>query len=399
MVAGDELPLAAEPGARPLLTLLRCALQPGALDEETAAELLTGPLGGTDAVGLRRLRRSLHAVEAAAGLPGTDRPLGTVLRDPRVLGMLDGPAVAAARRVAGLLDLARRTATGTVGHGTAQSHPGTAGDGPPSAVTTAGKPGNAGDGAPSPAAAAGRPGTAGDGPPSAVTTAGKPGNAGDGAPSPAAAAGRPGTAGDGPPSAAAVSPAAALGQPGSAYEVLWAVWDASGLGAAWQAASAAGGSAGEAADRDLDAVVALFDAAARFEARLPPGSPALFLDSMSGQEIPGDSLADQAPDGDAVRILTAHRSKGLEWDVVVVAGVQEGTWPDLRARSSLLSMDELVTRPARPLTRRLRPAGRRAGRTPPRPRSPPNCSAEERRLFYVAVTRARRGAGRHRGRG
>jgi superfamily I DNA/RNA helicase len=61
VVAGDELPLAEEPGARPLLALLRCALQPGALDEEAAADLLTGPLGGTDALGLRRLRRSLHA--------------------------------------------------------------------------------------------------------------------------------------------------------------------------------------------------------------------------------------------------------------------------------------------------------------------------------------------------
>ena len=67
VVAGDELPLAAEPAARPLLALLRCALQPGALDEDAAAELLSGPLGGTDAVGLRRLRRSLHAADIAAG--------------------------------------------------------------------------------------------------------------------------------------------------------------------------------------------------------------------------------------------------------------------------------------------------------------------------------------------
>ena len=44
---GDELPLTAEPGARPLLLLLRCALRPGTLDEDAAAELLTGPLGGT----------------------------------------------------------------------------------------------------------------------------------------------------------------------------------------------------------------------------------------------------------------------------------------------------------------------------------------------------------------
>jgi superfamily I DNA/RNA helicase/RecB family exonuclease len=300
VVAGDELPLAAEPGARPLLALLRCALQAGALDEDAAAELLTGPLGGTDAVGLRRLRRSLHAADLAAGLPPGNQPLASALRDPRQLNLLGGPPAAAARRVATLLELARRTAQG------------------------------------------------------AVTSGGAPA---------------------GPPD----------GVPGTAYDVLWAVWDASGLGPAWQAASAAGGSRGATADRDLDAVVALFDAASRFAARLPPGSPSLFLESMGGQEIPGDTLADQAPEGDAVRILTAHRSKGLEWDLVVVAGVQEGTWPDLRMRSSLLGMDELVDA-----------LDTQAGTDPLGPGDAVAAALvsklldEERRLFYVAVTRARR---------
>jgi superfamily I DNA/RNA helicase/RecB family exonuclease len=291
VVAGDELPLAAEPGARPLLALLRCALQPGALDEDAAAELLTGPLGGTDAVGLRRLRRSLHAADVAAGLPPGNQPLASALRDPRQLSLLGGPPAAAARRVAMLLELARRTAEGT-------------------------------------------------------------------------------TTPD--------------GVPGPAYDVLWAIWDASGLAPAWQAASAAGGARGAAADRDLDAVVALFDAASRFAARLPPGSPSLFLDSMGGQEIPGDTLADRAPEGEAVRILTAHRSKGLEWDLVVVAGVQEGTWPDLRMRSSLLGMDELVDA-----------VDAQAGSGPPGPSDAAAAALvsklldEERRLFYVAATRAR----------
>src|SRR5260370_42176644 len=55
-VAGDELPLTAEPGTRPLLRLVTCAVRPDLLDEQAAAELLTGPLGGTDALGLRPLR-------------------------------------------------------------------------------------------------------------------------------------------------------------------------------------------------------------------------------------------------------------------------------------------------------------------------------------------------------
>ena len=90
-VAGDELPLPDEPGTRPLLTLLRCALQPGTLDEQTAAELLTGPLGGTDALGLRRLRRG-YARAAPAQCPTeagrasrTLRPGSAALNDPRSL--------------------------------------------------------------------------------------------------------------------------------------------------------------------------------------------------------------------------------------------------------------------------------------------------------------------------
>ena len=64
-VAGDELPLADDPGTSPLLRLLGCALDASALTEDVAAELLTGPLGGTDALGLRRLRRILRQRETA----------------------------------------------------------------------------------------------------------------------------------------------------------------------------------------------------------------------------------------------------------------------------------------------------------------------------------------------
>ena len=90
-VAGDELPLTAEPGTRPLLTLLDCALRPGALDEDKAAELLTGPLGGTDALGLRRLRRALRAAAQAAGELPSEQPLAAALADPRELTMVGGP--------------------------------------------------------------------------------------------------------------------------------------------------------------------------------------------------------------------------------------------------------------------------------------------------------------------
>ena len=174
----------------------------------------------------------------------------------------------------------------------------------------------------------------------------------------------------------------AIKKGGSAEDVLWAVWDASGLAAQWQLLSAAGGPAGAAADRDLDAVLALFDKAAHFTDSMPPGAPALFADSLSSQEIVGDTLAERAVREDCVRILTAHRSKGLEWDVVVVAGVQEETWPDLRMRGSLLGVDELAEAAAGP--------GQDASADVDAAMLAAKLLAEERRLFYVAVTRAKK---------
>jgi superfamily I DNA/RNA helicase/RecB family exonuclease len=302
-VAGDELPLSYEPGSRPLLRLIGCALRPEMMDEQAAADLLTGPLGRTDALGLRRLRRGLAAATRAAGQPPAAEPLAGALRDPRELLQAGWPEdeqseqsdrpesaagaeVSAAKRVAALLQVARD----------ADQH-------------------------------------------------------------------------------------------GTPHEVLWAVWDASGLASQWQAASAAGGVRGAVADADLDAVVALFDAAARFSARLPHGSTQLFLDSLAGQEIAGDTLAERAPRTDAVSVLTAHRAKGLEWDLVVVAGVQEGTWPDVRQRGSLLGMDELVDVVAGREPVASASGGQVAAAAAA---SAARLLAEERRLFYVAVTRARR---------
>src|SRR5271157_1164243 len=300
--ATRQVPLADEPGTRPLLMLLRCALRPSELDEQTAAELLCGPLGGTDALGLRRLRRSLQLLaDADPGnprtpgnqrTPGNGDTLAAALLDPRDLAVVPDRVAEPAKRVAGLLAVAR--------------------------------------------------------------TAIKAG--------------------------------------GSAEDVLWAIWDASGLAGQWQQVSAAGGPAGAAADRDLDAVLALFDQAAHFADSMPPGAPGLFAESLSGQEIVGDTLAERAVREDCVRILTAHRSKGLEWDVVVVAGVQEETWPDLRLRGSLLGVDELSEAVHHGLSQAVHHGLSEAGR-PDRPDQGQAADvdaamlaakllAEERRLFY-----------------
>jgi superfamily I DNA/RNA helicase/RecB family exonuclease len=280
-VPRDELPVARHGAVLPLLAVLRCAAQPAALDEETAAALLACPLGGADPLALRRLRRELRRRELAAGGERTSGALLVdVLRREDQLDGLDDRTAAPARRLAALLTTAARATRGGA----------------------------------------------------------------------------------------------------SAEEVLWRVWQASGLAHRWAATAVRGGPAGAQADRDLDVVVALFDAAARYADRLPgaDGGPAGvlgFCDYVTDQQIPGDSLAPRSPQGEAVAVLTAHAAAGREWSLVAVPGVQEGSWPDLRLRGSLLGVEHLVD-----ITAGVESAA--VSRTAP-------LLAEERRLLLVAASRAR----------
>ncbi|HEX5401199.1 MAG TPA: ATP-dependent DNA helicase [Pseudonocardiaceae bacterium] len=125
-------------------------------------------------------------------------------------------------------------------------------------------------------------------------------------------------------------------------QVLWTLWTASGLEHRLVPRSARGGAGGVHADRDLDAILVLFDAAARYADRLPGADAAGFADYLAAQQIVGDTLAPSAPLGDAVALLTAHAAVGREWAVVAVPGVQEGQWPDLRLRGTVLGVEHLV---------------------------------------------------------
>ncbi|MFD0146303.1 MULTISPECIES: ATP-dependent helicase [unclassified Streptomyces] len=158
---------------------------------------------------------------------------------------------------------------------------------------------------------------------------------------------------------------------GTAEEALWLLWNGTPWSGRLERAALRGGAAGRNADRDLDAVCALFETAARAEDRVGGRGALNFLEELDAQDIAADTLSKRQSRPDAVRLMTAHRSKGLEWGLVVVAGVQEGLWPDLRRRGSLLEADRIGRDGlAEPLT-------------------PGALLAEERRLFYVAATRAR----------
>ncbi|HJR39673.1 MAG TPA: ATP-dependent DNA helicase [Nocardioidaceae bacterium] len=162
-----------------------------------------------------------------------------------------------------------------------------------------------------------------------------------------------------------------LGSGRTAEEVLWTLWSGTGWPRHLRGNIERGGHAARLAHRDLDSICALFEVAARAEEKQGHTSVQNFLDELVAQQIPADTLAERGVRGDAVRLLTAHRSKGLEWRLVIVAGVQEGGWPNLRRRGSLLEADRIGADGLLP------------------PTATTALLAEERRLFYVATTRAR----------
>jgi superfamily I DNA/RNA helicase/RecB family exonuclease len=276
-VAGDEIPLAADPAVRPLLLALQVAARGCAPTGEEAQLLITSPLGGMDSMSTRRLGRALREAERLE-LAGTALPRPSVELTSLALHhaeLLDdcspSPEVNAARALAELL---RRC-----------EH--------------------------------------------AIRTG------------------------------------------STAEEALWLLWSQTSWPERLRQQAGLSGEAGRRANRDLDAICALFEIAARSEEVSGLRGVTGFLAEVEGQQIPADPLRESELRGSAVRVLTAHRAKGLEWELVVVAGVQEGRWPDVRRRGSLLEPDQLgrheVMAPVPTATR----------------------IAEERRLFYVACTRAR----------
>ena len=189
----------------------------------------------------------------------------------------------------------------------------------------------------------------------------------------------------------------ALAQPDStSTEVLWALWEASGLEKNWVAQTRGAGPEADAAHRNLDAMIGLFEAASRFDEQMRGAGAEQFLDFIDAQDLPMDTLAARGVRQDAVEILTPALAAGQSWRTVYVCGLQEGTWPNTTVRGSLLGTGDLVDicdarmrrpAPANPAT----PAeGEQA--PPARIRSYPervrDTRHDELRMFAVAATRA-----------
>lgn len=121
----------------------------------------------------------------------------------------------------------------------------------------------------------------------------------------------------------------------TAHELLWTAWDRSGLSRVWSELARGNGPLAEQANRDLDALVALFQAAKRFVERSLDADPRVFVRSILDSGVAEDRL-DAPTRDDSVRIMTPAGALGLEFDTVVVAGMQDSVWPNTRLRGSLL---------------------------------------------------------------
>jgi superfamily I DNA/RNA helicase/RecB family exonuclease len=156
---------------------------------------------------------------------------------------------------------------------------------------------------------------------------------------------------------------------------LWQAWHRSGLQRRWLTASARGGSAGAQADRDLEAVTTLFAITDDYIARTAGATLRGLVDHVCALQLPPPQREPLvAPD--AVTVVSAHAALGREWDFVVIAGLQEGLWPNMIPRGGVLATSQLVDRLDGVICDTV------SSRAP--------ILADERRLLVAALGRARR---------
>jgi superfamily I DNA/RNA helicase/RecB family exonuclease len=123
--------------------------------------------------------------------------------------------------------------------------------------------------------------------------------------------------------------------------------------------------------RDLDALVAFSRALGRFvERRRGSGTLLDYLDAVGRADFGADPWLPPERAAGGVQLLSLHHSKGKQWSVVFVAGCVEGAIPKGRRGRGLF--DPYFLDQDSPVARAL------------------HHEAEDRRVFYVAVTRARR---------
>jgi superfamily I DNA/RNA helicase/RecB family exonuclease len=122
---------------------------------------------------------------------------------------------------------------------------------------------------------------------------------------------------------------------------LWAAWQRSGLQRRWLAASERGGPAGAQAVRDLSAVTALFETTDDYVSRTSGASLRGLVEHVAALQLPS-VRPEPVSQTEQVRVLSAHAALGHEWDLVVIAGLQDGLWPNTIPRGGVLGTQRLL---------------------------------------------------------
>ncbi len=148
------------------------------------------------------------------------------------------------------------------------------------------------------------------------------------------------------------------------------------------------------AARRRETLAAFLDVVAGFNDLDGEQSLTSFLAFLAAADEHERGLDSVGPGGsDAVQLLTAHKAKGLEWDVVVCPDLTRGVFPSESARESWVSYPEVLPGPLRgdaqdqPV---LDVALTKEAVKDFKAERAQDCAREERRLGYVAFTRARR---------
>src|SRR5262249_36729066 len=102
-----------------------------------------------------------------------------------------------------------------------------------------------------------------------------------------------------------------------------------------------GGTIGAKADTDLDSITTLFDVTEQYVSRTAGASLRGLVEHVSTLG-PLPTAGDQQSDTEGVTVLSAHAALGREWDIVVIAGLQEGLWPNTTPRGGVLGTQRLV---------------------------------------------------------
>ena len=125
------------------------------------------------------------------------------------------------------------------------------------------------------------------------------------------------------------------------------------------------------ANRELDGLCALFDMAGRHGEHIGTHGARQFIAEALSEQTPADRSRETDRDRNGVCIMTAHRAKETQFDLVALYGLEEQSWPAMNLTGSMTGAD--VWSPEEPL--------------PPRDWS--ETLQSERRLFLTACSRAR----------